>query len=137
MIHFHHAPLQKQYVEVSTIEKKVALFKVYAGMEADLLLSAIDSGYNGVVLEGLGQGNVPPAVVTGIQALLDHQIPVVLVSRCFNGIAQGVYGYEGGGKMLEDMGVIYAPGISGQKARLKLLIGLNQVHSPIEVAHFF
>lgn len=106
-------------------------------MEADLLLSSIDSGYHGVVLEGLGQGNVPPAVVTGIKALLDHQIPVVLVSRCFNGIAQGVYGYEGGGKMLEDMGVIYAPGISGQKARLKLLIGLNQVHSPIEVAHFF
>lgn len=137
MIHFHHAPLHKQYVEVSTIEKKVALFKVYAGMEADLLLSAIDNGYDGVVLEGLGQGNVPPAVVPGIQALLEHQIPVVLVSRCFNGIAQGVYGYEGGGKMLEDMGVFYAPGISGQKARLKLLIGLNQVHSPIEVAHFF
>lgn len=137
MIHFHQAPLKREYVEVSNLDKKVALFKVYAGMDADLLRSAIDYQYDGVVLEGLGQGNVPPAVIPTIEELLQRQIPVVLVSRCFNGIAQGVYGYEGGGKMLEDMGVIFATGLSGQKARLKLLIGLNQVHNPIDMKNFF
>ncbi|MGG0655569.1 asparaginase [Rummeliibacillus pycnus] len=137
MIHFHQAPLKREYVEVSNLDKKVALFKVYAGMDADLIRSAIDYQYDGVVLEGLGQGNIPPAVLPTIEELLKRQIPVVLVSRCFNGIAQGVYGYEGGGKMLEDMGVIFATGLSGQKARLKLLIGLNQVHKPIDVKKFF
>lgn len=137
MIHFHQAPLKREYVEVSKLDKKVALFKVYAGMETDLIHSAIDYHYDGVVLEGLGQGNVPPAILPVIEELLASQIPVVLVSRCFNGIAQGVYGYEGGGKMLEDMGVIFATGLSGQKARLKLLIGLNQVEKPIDVKKFF
>jgi len=99
MIHFHQAPLKREYVEVSNLDKKVALFKVYAGMDADLIRSAIDYQYDGVVLEGLGQGNIPPAVLPTIEELLKLQIPVVLVSRCFNGIAQGVYGYEGGGKM--------------------------------------
>jgi len=39
--------------------------------------------------------------------------------------------------MLEDLGAIFATGINGQKARLKLLIGLNQVNKPIDVKKFF
>lgn len=137
MIHFHQSPMKREYVEVSKLDKKVALFKVFAGMDADLIHAAIDYHYDGVVLEGLGQGNIPPAVLPVIEELLQLHIPVVLVSRCFNGIAQGVYGYQGGGKMLEDMGVIFALGLNGQKARLKLLIGLNQVDEPIDVKKFF
>lgn len=137
MIHFHQSPMKREYVEVSKLDKKVALLKVYAGMDADLIRAVIEYHYDGVVLEGLGQGNIPPAVLPAIQELIDLHIPVVLVSRCFNGIAQGVYGYAGGGKMLEDMGVIFALGLNGQKARLKLLIGLNQVDEPIDVRKFF
>jgi L-asparaginase len=104
------------------------MLKVYAGMDADLLAHVANAGYDGIVLECLGQGNVPPAIVPGIQQLIKQHIPVVLVSRCYNGIAQPVYGYEGGGKMLEGMGVLFAHGLSGQKARIKLLIGLSDTN---------
>ena len=127
-IHFHHTPIRHETYVVDTINKKAALLKVYAGMDADLLVHIGDNGYDGVVLEGLGQGNVPPAIVPAIQQLIDRNIPVVLVSRCYNGIAQPVYGYEGGGKMLEGIGVLFAHGLSGQKARIKLLIGLSDAH---------
>ncbi|WP_404427865.1 asparaginase [Ureibacillus chungkukjangi] len=137
MVHIHQAPVNRRYVEVNSIEKRVALLKVYAGMERDLLEAILTLGYDGVVLEGLGQGNVPPDVAGGIQKLLDANIPVILVSRCFNGIAEGIYGYEGGGKSLESMGVIFANGINGQKARLKLLIGLNQENTPIDLKEYF
>ncbi|AMQ06892.1 asparaginase [Sporosarcina psychrophila] len=123
-IHFHHAPLSRTYLPVVSINKKVAMFKIYAGMESDLLVSISSLGYDGVVLEGLGQGNVPPYVVGGIRRLLSEGLPVILVSRCFNGIAQDIYAYEGGGKMLKDMGVRFEHGLSGQKARLKLLLEL-------------
>ena len=63
-------------------------------------------------------------LVEGIRHLLAEQIPVVLVSRCFNGIAQDIYAYEGGGKMLKEMGARFEHGLSGQKARLKLLLEL-------------
>lgn len=56
---------------------------------------------------------------------MSKDIPIVLVSRCFNGIAQDVYGYMGGGKGLKEIGVIFAQGLNGQKARLALLIALN------------
>ncbi|HWL22459.1 MAG TPA: asparaginase [Ureibacillus sp.] len=137
LVHIHQSPLNRRYVEVNSLEKRVAMLKVYAGMEGDLLESILQLKYDGVVLEGLGQGNVPPNVVGGIKKLLDAKIPVILVSRCFNGIAEPVYGYEGGGKMLEDMGVIFATGISGQKARLKMLIGLNQVNKPVNLREYF
>ena len=134
---FHHAPLRRQFVEVQDLTKRVAMFKIYAGMEADLLDVVLTCHYDGVVLEGLGQGNVPPAIVKSIETLLERNIPVVLVSRCFNGIAEGVYGYVGGGKMLEDLGTLFATGINGQKARLKLLVGLNQVDATINLKEFF
>lgn len=134
---FHHGPLRRQYVELQDLTKRVAMLKIYAGMEEDLLDVVLACHYDGVVLEGLGQGNVPPAVVKGIETLLERDIPVVLVSRCFNGIAEGVYGYVGGGKMLEDLGALFATGINGQKARLKLLIGLNQVDDKMDLKKFF
>ncbi|MEQ6356760.1 asparaginase [Lysinibacillus sp. M3] len=134
---FHHAPIRRQYVDIDGLSKRVAMLKVYAGMEVDLLDVVLACKYDGVVLEGLGQGNVPPSVVKGIESLIERGIPVILVSRCFNGIAEGVYGYDGGGKMLEDLGAIFATGINGQKARLKLLIGLNKVGAPIDLKEFF
>ncbi|MBE1554094.1 asparaginase [Sporosarcina limicola] len=123
-IHFHHAPIARVHLPVKAIDKKVAMFKIYAGMESDLLLAVATLGYDGVVLEGLGQGNVPPALIAGIRHLLNEGIPIVLVSRCFNGIAQDIYAYEGGGKMLKELGVRFEHGLSGQKARLKLLLEL-------------
>lgn len=126
-IFFHHAPLSRIHYPVQSINKKVAMFKIYAGMENDLLQSILLLGYDGVVLEGLGQGNVPPALIPGIRNLLDNKIPVIIVSRCFNGIAQDIYAYEGGGKMLKEMGVQFEHGLSGQKARIKLLLTLCSI----------
>ncbi|MEG3032239.1 MAG: asparaginase, partial [Enterococcus sp.] len=55
-----------------------------------------------------------------------QKVPIVLVSRCFNGIAEAVYDYEGGGAQLQKMGIIFANSINSQKARLKLLIAKNR-----------
>ena len=52
-------------------------------------------------------------------------IPVALVSRCFNGIAEPVYAYQGGGVQLQKAGVFFVKELNAQKARLKLLIALN------------
>ncbi|WP_342600844.1 asparaginase [Psychrobacillus sp. FSL H8-0483] len=137
IVHFHHSPNYRTVFPIQSISKRVALFKVYAGMEPDLLESSIQLGYDGIVLEGLGQGNVPPSLVPIIEDILQRNIPIVLVSRCFNGIAQDVYGYVGGGKGLKELGVIFAQGINGQKARLALLIALNHPDPQKAMNHIF
>lgn len=104
----------------------VQLLKAYAGMDSFLLCQLAQSGCDGVVIEALGAGNLPPSCLAGVQALLAAQIPVVLTSRAFNGVTQDVYDYEGGGKQLKQQGVIFTTGLSGQKARIKLMVLLNQ-----------
>jgi L-asparaginase len=127
---FHHKPTSAEKYSVKSVSKKIALIKAHAGMDSALLLALRDLRYEGVILEALGQGNLPPAAVEGVEALLNENIPVVLVSRCFNGIAQDIYGYAGGGKQLKEMGVIFSNGLNGQKARLKLLVALSTHREP-------
>ncbi|MFD2445880.1 asparaginase [Bacillus sp. CGMCC 1.16607] len=134
---FHHAPTNNECYEITSITKKVVLIKAYAGMDSTLLLAISNLQYDGVVIEALGQGNLPPATVEGIKKLIENKISVVLVSRCFNGIVQDIYSYEGGGKQLKDLGVIFSNGLNGQKARLKLLIALSYTSDMKEVETIF
>jgi len=57
-----------------------------------------DSGVNGLVVEALGVGNVPPPAFEGIKYVVNKNIPVVLVSRCPAGETLDIYSYEGAGK---------------------------------------
>ncbi|WP_175639720.1 asparaginase [Metabacillus schmidteae] len=124
-VFFHHKPIQTKALHVSTLNKNVFLIKAFAGMDSSLLKGLEQLNPDGLVIEALGQGNLPPMMLPGLKNLLDKSIPIVLVSRCFNGIAQDVYGYEGGGRQLKDMGLIFSNGLNGQKARIKLMIALE------------
>ncbi len=132
-VYLFNTPLLKQIHMVTSLSKRVAVLKVYAGMEPDLLLAVKQLGYDGLVLEVLGQGNVPPSIVDAIAELI-AVMPIVIVSRCFNGIVQDVYGYTGGGQQLKEIGVIFSNGLNSQKARLKLMIELeiNATQSELE-----
>ena len=64
-------------------------------------------------------------MIEGIKKALSLEIPVVVVSRCFEGRVHESYGYEGGGKMLKDLGVFFEERMPGQKARIKLIVALS------------
>jgi len=134
---FHHQPTSNEHYQVCDISKRVTLIKAYAGMDSGLLVAIKDLQYDGVVIEALGQGNLPPDTVDGINGLLAANIPVVLVSRCFNGIVQDIYGYSGGGKQLKEKGVIFSNGLNGQKARIKLMVALSQTDDIKELETIF
>ncbi|KAB2338344.1 asparaginase [Cytobacillus depressus] len=136
-VFFHHLPTSHEYYNIHDVSIRVALIKAHAGMDSTLLFAIRDLGFQGVVIEALGQGNIPPATVEGIKALIENNIAVVIVSRCFNGIAQDIYSYDGGGKQLKDLGVIFSNGLNGQKARIKLLVGLTITQSRKEIEEMF
>ena len=117
--------LDSTRLDISSVNGTIPIVKAYAGMQGDLLEALAHAKVDGLVIEALGAGNLPPQALTALKKLLIQKIPVILVSRCFNGIAEPVYNYEGGGKELADMGVIFCNSINSQKARLKLLIALN------------
>ena len=114
----HHLPIEKVITEVY-------LIKAYAGMTGTLFQALNQPTTRGIVIEALGAGNLPPQTLAALQALVHQNIPLVLVSRCFNGIAEPVYDYQGGGVNLAQMGIIFCRGLNGPKARIKLLVGLS------------
>ncbi len=124
-VFFFHGVKKREHYTVDQLTKRVPLVKIYAGIEPDIFEALLSANIDGLVIEAFGQGNVPPAIVAPLKNLITNNIPVVLVSRCLSGFVQPTYSYEGGGKTLRELGVIFAGNLSGQKARLKLLVLLE------------
>lgn len=111
--------------DLTQVKGVVPIVTAYADMDSVLLEALASQCLDGLVIEALGAGNLPPAILPALRSLLQQQVPIVLVSRCFNGIAEPVYAYEGGGVQLEREGVLFVKELNAQKARIKLLIALN------------
>lgn len=111
--------------DLSAVSGTVPIIKAYADMDTVLLEALTNTDISGLVIEALGAGNLPPTILPTIKKLLERGLPIILVSRCFNGIAEPVYAYQGGGIQLEQEGILFVKELNAQKARLKLLIALN------------
>jgi L-asparaginase len=116
---------------------RVELFKTYAGMDDLLFAYALREGVDGIIVEAMGQGNVPPGALNGIARACEKKIPVVIVSRCPSGAVRPYYAYEGAGKELERLGCLFAPYLNGQKARLKLMLALAAKYEATMLATIF
>ncbi|WP_349774631.1 asparaginase [Virgibacillus sp. LDC-1] len=125
---FHHQILKRKKYVVSSITKKVLLLRAFAGMDGEIFEAINERSIDGLVVEGFGQGNLPKDVIPPLKRMIANNIPIVLVSRCFQGIVQPTYSYDGGGKHLKDMGIIFTNGLTGPKARIKLLLALEQTN---------
>jgi L-asparaginase len=122
---FFKAADKRVRFDLQAINGVVPIIKSYADMDTILLDALVEAPISGLVIEALGAGNLPPASIAAIKKLINKQLPIVLVSRCFNGIAEPVYAYDGGGIQLEELGVLFVKELNSQKARIKLLIAVN------------
>ncbi|MBI3123553.1 MAG: asparaginase [Ignavibacteriales bacterium] len=134
---FNRLPRKLETLKASTINSNVDLIKVYAGMNEKFFRFSADSGVEGIVVEAMGVGNVPPEAFEGIKYAVEKGIPIVLVSRCPAGETLDIYGYPGAGKWLKQMGVIFADYLNGQKARIKLMICLGITKDKEELRKMF
>lgn len=134
---FYREPLSRQYIEAKAVEPRVDLHKMAAGVDDRLIKCSVDSGAKGLVIEGLGRGNVPPEAFPGIRYAIDKGLPVILVSRCLRGRIFSSYGYEGAGRRLRDLGVIFGENLPGQKARIKLMVALGKTSNLAEIREIF
>ncbi|MCX7930599.1 MAG: asparaginase [Chlorobi bacterium] len=125
----YRAPVHRETFPTTYIPSNLPLIKCYAGMDGWMIRAAIERGAEGLVIEAMGVGNVPPPAYYELVAAVERGIPVVLVSRCPVGRTEHIYAYEGAGKHLHEAGVIFADFLNGQKARIKLLCALGAGYS--------
>ncbi|ALS37775.1 L-asparaginase [Enterococcus rotai] len=123
---FFASEVRRQEVcDIQKVSGEVYVIKAYAGMDGSLFDLVDNDQTDGIVIEALGAGNLPPETLPALERLLARKIPIVLVSRCSNGIAEDLYDYEGGGVNLKKMGIVFSRGLNGPKARIRLIVGLN------------
>jgi L-asparaginase len=129
---FYRESRRKPILAPSEPVQPVDLVKVVAGMDSRLVEASLASGARGIVLEALGRGNVPPSVVPGVQRWVEAGRPVVLTSRSLRGRVLDTYAYPGGGHELREMGVIFADHLTGQQARIELMLALGVFGNELE-----
>lgn len=127
---FYGPPLPRSCFSLDALDSKseedVMLIKTFSGMSDRLVRFALDEDVQGLVVEGTGSGNVPTQLADDLEEALDRGIPVVVVSRCWDGAPVPIYGMDSGGETLREMGVIHASWLNGQKARVHLMLALSQ-----------
>ncbi len=118
----HALPRDKEIVSPA----KVELLTAHHESDASLVKASVALGVQGLVIQGLGAGNLPPAMARAVLETIQENIPVVICTRCGAGGAVPLYGYEGGGAYLKKHGALISRHLNGPKARIALSLLLTQ-----------
>ncbi|MDA4846914.1 asparaginase [Hoeflea poritis] len=121
-------PAQRVQVELtgnhSATPPYIPILKDYSGSDGRFIRHALETGAQGIVVEGVGAGNVNRETYQAMLEAKKRGLPVVIATRVPNGSVEPVYGDEGGGAALKKAGVILAGDLPAEKARLLLMVGL-------------
>lgn len=116
---------------------KVTFLSTFAGDDGSLVRFAVDRGAKGLVVEGVGAGNVNAQVYKAIKYALKKGVAVVITTRVLRGAVMPIYGDLGGGLTLQNDGCILGGYLHGPKARLLLMLALPQVKNHAELKKYF
>jgi L-asparaginase len=117
-------PAPTSILAPEALAEPVDIIFTYAGGDSRLLDASRERGL-GVVIAAMGRGNVPPAMVDGIDRWIADDKPVVITSRALRGRVGHTYGYPGGGRKLAERGAIFAGARRPQQARIDLMLALG------------
>lgn len=134
---YHRSTLYRENVWTDNLDTRVDLIKAVAGMDGKYINCSIESGARAIVIEAFGRGNLPKEVLPDIKHAIEQGVLVIIASRTYTGRVLPEYGYEGGGKDLQDMGAILAGDLKGVKVRLKLMTLFGKYKDADTVRRFF
>lgn len=104
---------------------------------ASLVKAAHRDGADGVVINGLGRGHVPPGWVEDIREAIAAGLPIAIASSAGSGAVRAVYEFPGSLVDLVDAGVMPAGDLSARKARILMMALLSRGCRDTELAGHF
>jgi L-asparaginase len=143
---FYRAPQRRQHVPLAAGKDaqgkpaplpRVDIIPMFGGADGALLRAAVAAGARGVVVQALGWGNVNVPMYEAIAEARKKGVPVVISTRVQTGRVLPVYGFQGGGKTLKDLGAVFADDLSPQKARILLMLALQTTTDPAQLQRTF
>jgi L-asparaginase len=135
---FARSPLRRQHVPLSVDALPyVEMVPMYGGADGRLLRAAVALGAKGIVVQALGFGNVNAEMFDAIREAIAAGVVIVISTRVPNGRVRPVYGFAGGGSTLKAAGAVFADNLSPPKARILLMLALQQSAHAEEIQSLF
>ena len=131
-----HRKVQKLTAPVA---RNIPILSAALGDGDVILRSLMDKRFeelDGLIVSGLGDGDVPSTWVPLLRKLVRSGTPVVLASRYPDGFVQATESYEGSASQLLEMGLISAGLLSPYQARIRLAVGLASGLNGTELAAY-
>jgi len=113
---------------------RVDIIKCYTGSDGIFIDAAVHNGAQGIILEGVGRGQVTPYMLDSIQKALGQGVKIIMTTSAEEGKVYPSYGYLGSAHDLRRRGVILGEDYDSKKARIKLAVLLANGKSDIEHA---
>ena len=130
-VRFLRAPARRLHVPLTGADlPTVEIVPVYPGATGTLVQAAVAAGARGIVLQAISAGHVTLPVFESVLAALHQGIPVVVASRIARGGTRPAYGFPGSSQQLLDAGAVLSGDLSAWKARLLLMLALQQGPGP-------
>jgi L-asparaginase len=114
---------------------RVDIIPVALGASPALLEAAVASGAQGLIIDAVGRGQVPPDWMEPLGVIRAAGVPVVVVSSTQWGRLAEAYEYQGSLAEQVAIGVLRASHLNARKARLRLMCALS-CNMPIDQSLF-
>jgi L-asparaginase len=136
-IHFYGLPLRRPALGGFRIPARAALPRVdivyaHAGMGPELIEASVLAGAKGLVIAGVGNGNLGVQALGAAAAASRAGLAVVRSSRTGGGIVERNVEMDDDG-----LGFIAADELNPQKARILLMLGLVRTRDPAKLQEMF
>ncbi|MBR0471416.1 MAG: Glu-tRNA(Gln) amidotransferase subunit GatD [Methanosphaera sp.] len=122
---------EKQLNLNNNLADKVALIKMYPGINPEIIDLYVDKGYDGIVIEGTGLGHCSDDIIDKISRATNENIPVVMTSQCLYG-RTNMNVYSSGRRLLHE-NVIPVNDMLPETAYTKLLWAAGQTDNITEI----
>lgn len=139
---WYRAPTRRQHVALRPLGEgqhlpRVDIVPMYGGADGTFVRAALAAGAKGLVIQALGWGNMNVPMFQAVKEAIAKGIPVVISTRVWTGRVLPNYGFEGGGKTLQQAGAVFADDLSPQKARILLMLALQTTADPKQIQQLF
>ncbi|MFF2449929.1 asparaginase [Neobacillus sp. NPDC058068] len=126
-------PIKREFYDIQSPIPQVEIIKCYIGADGKFVKAAREAGVGGIVLEGVGRGQVAPMMMEEIVKAIEAGIKLVITTSAEEGSVYTTYDYDGSAYDLYNKGVILGSDNDSKKARIKLAVALA---SGLEHIHF-
>ena len=136
-LHFYGVPVRRHTLGSAFVLPpgelpRVDIVYAHAGMGRELIDAAVRAGARGIVVAGVGNGNMGAAALAAAAAASRSGIAVVRSSRTGGGIVERDVEVDDG-----RLGLISADELNPQKARILLMLGLTRTTDPAGLQEMF